>query len=314
MTRLDEARFEELGDRWLQGEESALEELRAMAAADPALALELRLLEASRAELERATEGAERAMLERVFDRVTTSPKPGRPTLRRVLLVAAALLILVGTAAAAYWAGTRSTRFPAPAEALAPAEAEALAPAEAEAPGRSSSAPPGSMAVAAQDEEAVEVEGPQRPAELEESPSKRSRAGLRASAAELFERAGERRAQGRVGEAARLYRELQRRYPRSPEAQISRLSLARLLLRRLGDPRGALGQLDAYLQAAPSGPLAPECRYQRAVALRRLGRVEDERQALELLLRRDPGSVYVPAARRRLEELAVMHPDADGAD
>ncbi|NOY94066.1 MAG: tetratricopeptide repeat protein, partial [Deltaproteobacteria bacterium] len=115
--------------------------------------------------------------------------------------------------------------------------------------------------------------------------------------------AGRARREGHARQAARLYRELSARHGASPEALASRLSLARLLLTRLHDPRGALRELDAYLRQAPHGPVAPECRYQRTLALRRLGRTEEEQRALRRSLREDPRSVYATAVRRRLDEL-----------
>lgn len=47
------------------------------------------------------------------------------------------------------------------------------------------------------------------------------------------------------------------------------------------DPERALGAWDAYLAAAPRGQLAPEARYNRALALVRLGRIAEARTALE---------------------------------
>jgi len=46
------------------------------------------------------------------------------------------------------------------------------------------------------------------------------------------------------------------------------------------DPATALRAWDAYLLAAPTGPLAPEARYNRALTLVRLGRAADARRAL----------------------------------
>jgi hypothetical protein len=47
------------------------------------------------------------------------------------------------------------------------------------------------------------------------------------------------------------------------------------------DPARALAGWDAYLGAAPSGPFAPEARYNRALSLIRLGRNAEARTALE---------------------------------
>jgi hypothetical protein len=48
-----------------------------------------------------------------------------------------------------------------------------------------------------------------------------------------------------------------------------------------GDPAAALRAWNAYLAAAPDGPFAPEARYNRALTLVRLGRLDDARRALE---------------------------------
>jgi hypothetical protein len=47
------------------------------------------------------------------------------------------------------------------------------------------------------------------------------------------------------------------------------------------DPVAALRAWDAYLAAAPDGPLSPEARYDRAITLARLGRRAEARTALE---------------------------------
>ncbi|HEY3254559.1 MAG TPA: hypothetical protein VGJ91_11445 [Polyangiaceae bacterium] len=47
------------------------------------------------------------------------------------------------------------------------------------------------------------------------------------------------------------------------------------------DPARALAAWDAYLGAAPNGEFAPEARYNRALSLVRLGRVQEARAALE---------------------------------
>ncbi|NOY94535.1 MAG: hypothetical protein GXP55_25440, partial [Deltaproteobacteria bacterium] len=109
MTGHDEASFEELSERWLEGDEACLDELRERAATDPAMALELRLMEQSRDEMS-ALDATDRAMLERVTERVSAREPARRPWLRMTMVAAAALMVLSGTAAAAYLAGTRSAR------------------------------------------------------------------------------------------------------------------------------------------------------------------------------------------------------------
>ncbi len=48
-----------------------------------------------------------------------------------------------------------------------------------------------------------------------------------------------------------------------------------------GDPASALRAWNAYLAAAPEGAFVPEARYNRALTLVRLGRLDEARQALE---------------------------------
>ncbi len=70
-----------------------------------------------------------------------------------------------------------------------------------------------------------------------------------------------------------------------------------------GPSRDALASFDSYLAANPAGTLAEEARVGRAVALGRLGRRAEEREAWSQLLREHPNSVQGARARRRLAEL-----------
>ncbi len=100
--------------------------------------------------------------------------------------------------------------------------------------------------------------------------------------------------------ASALYRELQRRYPTSAEALVSRVSFGRVLLDRLDDPGGALAQFDGYLAQTGQTTLAEEALFGRASALARLGRSEAERETWRVLLARYPSSVYADRARARM--------------
>ncbi len=120
------------------------------------------------------------------------------------------------------------------------------------------------------------------------------------SASDLFAQANTRRREGDPRRAQTLYRELQRRYPRSPEAEISYVSLGRVQL-ELGDTRDALEQFERYLAKQPRGPLAEEALFGKASALERLGRSADERRTWDALLAAYPSSVYADRARDRLE-------------
>jgi TolA-binding protein len=124
-----------------------------------------------------------------------------------------------------------------------------------------------------------------------------------ASAAELFARANLARRRGDVNEAAHLYRDLQSSFPGSPEEIVSRVTLGRLLLDRLGDARGALVQFDSYLANPTHGALREEALIGRALALGRLHRQAEEKGAWAALVAAYPKSAYAERARARLEEL-----------
>ena len=123
------------------------------------------------------------------------------------------------------------------------------------------------------------------------------------SAAELLARANRARQLGQHGRAVRTYRRLQRRYPRSREAVVSRVSLGRVLLDYQRDARGALANFERYLRGAGDGVLAEEARLGRAVALERLGRRTSAREAWQDLLTRHPRSPQAARARRHLARL-----------
>ncbi len=120
------------------------------------------------------------------------------------------------------------------------------------------------------------------------------------SAEELLARANEARRAGQYQAATRLYRTLQRTYPASREAAVSRVTLGRLLLDGAGEPAGALREFEAYLARSPSGVLAEEARVGRALALGRLGRAVEEQDAWRDLLTHHPDSLHAERARQRL--------------
>ena len=129
-----------------------------------------------------------------------------------------------------------------------------------------------------------------------------------ARARELFAQANAKRRAGDDWGARRLYQELQQRHPQSPEAEVSRVALGRLLLERSQDPKAALDQFDSAMnqpgQSDQAG-LAEEALFGRATALMRLGRTDDERKTWLLLLDRFPGSVYADRAHARLREISL---------
>lgn len=128
------------------------------------------------------------------------------------------------------------------------------------------------------------------------------------SAADLFAQANEARRKHEYDEAIRLYHRLHRLHKGTREAQVSRVALARVLLDEKNEPRRALRLFDAYLSASPKGSLAEEAKAGRALALQKLGRKQDERQAWQEFLTEHPGSAYSAKARTRLKALGTPIP------
>jgi outer membrane protein assembly factor BamD (BamD/ComL family) len=120
------------------------------------------------------------------------------------------------------------------------------------------------------------------------------------SASSLFEEASAARRRGRMLEAAGLYRDLEARFPASPEARLSIAVVARMEL-DLGEAAAAASGFGAYL-ATGDRALREEAMAGRAIALGRLGRTSDEVAAWRELLRAYPGSSYANVARTRLEQ------------
>jgi outer membrane protein assembly factor BamD (BamD/ComL family) len=116
----------------------------------------------------------------------------------------------------------------------------------------------------------------------------------------LFARAGSLRREGNATAALLVYRQLERSYPNSPEAQLSEALVGRLLLDR-GATADAIAAFDRYL--SHGGPATQEALVGRATALGRLGRSLEEAAAWNQLLTQFPRSVYVDQAQRRLREL-----------
>lgn len=122
-----------------------------------------------------------------------------------------------------------------------------------------------------------------------------------ASAAELLKRAQTHRNAGEITASVRTYRELLDNYPRSPEATISLVSIGEIELVERGKPGRALRYFDRYL--ARGGSLAEEARHGRVRALRKLGRTDDELEAIEALLDAHPNSIYAGSLRARKQSL-----------
>jgi TolA-binding protein len=120
----------------------------------------------------------------------------------------------------------------------------------------------------------------------------------RDSASALFEDASAARRGGRMLEAAALYRDLEARFPASPEARLSMAVVARMELDQ-GETAAAASGFAAYL-ATGDRALREEAMAGRAIALGRLGRTEDEATAWRDLLHAYPSSSYAKVARTRL--------------
>jgi TolA-binding protein len=124
---------------------------------------------------------------------------------------------------------------------------------------------------------------------------------LATNATALFADANNARVRGDHTRAVKLYRQLQREFPQSPEAVLSQLTLSTLLL-HAGDARGALAGFNVYLSRS-SRPLEAEALVGRALALRSLGQTVAEVAAWQVVLKRYPGSSY---ARRASDRLAAL--------
>jgi hypothetical protein len=131
-----------------------------------------------------------------------------------------------------------------------------------------------------------------------------------ASASELFSRANQARRDGKATEAVRLYRALQERFSGTSEELVSRVTLGRLLLDRLGDSRGALVQFNSYLASPGGGVLREEAMVGRALSLGRMGRAAEERAAWQALLETFPKSTQRKRAQARMVELGGAAPSA----
>ena len=106
-----------------------------------------------------------------------------------------------------------------------------------------------------------------------------------------------------TAQALQLNRRLQRQFPGSLEEATSTYQVGRLLYLTGEDDTGALELFNRYLAESPNGTLAEEAHVGRALALQRLGRSSEERQAWLDLLSAHPRSVHAERARKRLEQL-----------
>jgi hypothetical protein len=221
----------------------------------------------------------------------------GRRSRRWILLACAAILIVgTGGAATVIWrarsvaaeqAARVATRAAAPRDSIAKPTVPAPDPSPPEVANEAASRIP---------EPSAAIRKSSRPA-LDDSPKA-------SSAAELFARANSLRRQNETAEALRVYRELQHAFPGSSEELVSRVTVGRLLLDRMGNASAALAEFDSYLARAPGGSLSEEAMIGRALTLGRLGRTAEEKSAWSTLLRAHPGSTYAARARDRIGQAA----------
>jgi TolA-binding protein len=260
----------------------------------------------------------------------------------RFVLIAAAVISVSGLAAAARWSGTRALFAiapPAAAPAVGPVAAAAAAPHRSTLPApvavAANVAPPealeavavvspvvavvpvaaavpvgptarvGGLRTPSQAAPLAAIAQPER-ARASSPPATEAVAAAPVAEAALdaftvFRRANAAREMGDHVRAADLYRRLIDDFATSPEARASLAMFGRMLLDD-GDASGALQRFDDALRLG-TGALREDVMLGRALALQRLGRVDDEAKAWSSLLATYPSSVHADRARRRLREL-----------
>jgi hypothetical protein len=121
------------------------------------------------------------------------------------------------------------------------------------------------------------------------------------SAASLLESARRELARGGAKAALPLYQRLRANYPTSPEAFTVLVTMGQIDL-DLRSPARALVAFETYLHRG--GPLAPEALAGKIRALRALGRINEERTAIDEYLASYPGGFEAPALKKRVETLS----------
>lgn len=116
-----------------------------------------------------------------------------------------------------------------------------------------------------------------------------------ASAKDLMQRSQTLRAAGKARESVDALRQLVQKFPDSPEARVSWVTLGELELTVLGQPASALRSFEAYLKLG--GPLMREAQYGRIRALSGLSRQEEARRATADFIARYPNSVQTAKLR-----------------
>ncbi len=121
------------------------------------------------------------------------------------------------------------------------------------------------------------------------------------SAEELIEEARASRKNGRYEESVAALETLITLYPDTKDAGTALVSLGRLELKHMNRPEKALVYFDRYLENA--GPLEVEALHGKSSALRMLGRIDQEKQTLEKLVREFPQYPAAESAAKRISEI-----------
>ena len=225
----------------------------------------------------------------RVVERLLSGLPRKKPVLRRYAFVlpAAAAVLLASLAAAAIVAVRHAHE-----HALAPVLSAPAAPPSAPALGTAQPTQPLTPTPSAT---------PPTTSVANDAPSAPSPAS---SPAELISAAGRARRSGHASQAVAVLEQLQARFPNSPEASASDISLGKLKLQS-GAAGAALQHFNRYLQRAGGGSLAPEALWGRAQALAALGSDAEARKTWAELAQRYPGSPYASLANAKLHGSSV---------
>ena len=106
---------------------------------------------------------------------------------------------------------------------------------------------------------------------------------------------------GKTKQAMRVYETLVKRHASTTAGKTALVSLGRIELKQ-GRAKQALAHFDAYL-AKSAGALVEDARYNRVLALRKLGRTSQERRSIDAFLADYPKSIYAKRLRKRAGEL-----------
>jgi TolA-binding protein len=246
-----------------------------------------------------ADELLERVLAGRPRLRVEPLPLSRSRRVRPVVLLVAAAALVASAAAAVVGIVRLGQAPPDPAPAAPHVEPPSAAPRKAlttAAPTLATEPQPAPSAAAPSPES---VAATPRPRDLSEA--------VPQTAAELLSSAGRARRKGETGRAISLLESLQSRFPGSPEAKESDISLGMLRLQS-GSGSSALRDFDRYLARSPGGARTPDALWGRAKALLALGRRSEADESLRKLLARYPQSPFTSAAQAELRQGSPASP------